>query len=126
MVNVPNNWKVVNLCFGHGILVALSESSPDLPKSRQLTVWRVNTATDIHQLVDLSIAGDENENRTTSVAMDECYIAVFLQMKQTTETYFVSTKSWAIIEDSTMNSTDGRILLYHRGVLITQKDNCIR
>jgi len=85
----------------------------------------VNSSTDIQRLINLSIAGDEDEKRTTSMAMDEHYVAVFLQMQQTTETDFVSTESWTIMERSP-TITDGRILHYHRGLLITQKDNCIR
>ena len=115
------------MCFEHGLLVALSESSRNLPKRRQLTVWRVNSSTDIQRLINLSIAGDEDEKRTTSMAMDEHYIAVFLETQQSTETYFISTESWTILEQSpTITNADGRILQYHRGLLITRKDNCIR
>ncbi len=117
----------MNLCFDYGLLVALSESSRNLPKSRQLTVWRVDSATDIHHLVDLSIAGDEYQKRTTNVAMDERYIAVFLQMEQFTKVYFVCTESWTILERSpTITDADGRIVHYHPGLLITQKNKCIR
>jgi hypothetical protein len=119
--------SVANLCFGHGLLVALSESFLYFPESRQLTVWRVNSATDIEHLVDLPVAGDENYNRTTNVAVDERYIAVFLETWQSTETFFFSTESWTLMEWSpTLTDVDGRILLYRRGLLITQKDNCIR
>ena len=122
---VPKNWKVVNLCLGQGILVALSENSQDRPKSRQLTVWRVNSATDIYHLVNLPIAGDEYEKRTTGVALDRRYIVVFLQPAM--ETYFVSTESWTILERSpTITDAGGRILHYDRGLLFTQKDNSIR
>jgi len=117
----------VNLCFGHGLLVALSESSPDLPKSRQLTVWRVNSSTDIQHLDDVSVAGDEGQKRTTNVAMDRRYIAVFLETQASTKIYFVCTETWTILERSlTITATDGRILHYHPGLLITQKDNYIR
>ena len=115
----------MNLSFGHGLLAALSESRRNLPKRRQLTVWRVDSATDIEHLVDLAIAGDENKKRTTNVAMDERYIAVFLKTWQSTKVYFVCTESWTILE-RTPTITDGRIVHYHRGLLITQKNNCIR
>jgi hypothetical protein len=117
----------VNLCLGRGLLVALSESRQDLPKSRQLTVWRVNSATDIEHLNDLPVAGDKEEKRTTNVVMDRRYIAVFLQMEQSTEVYFVFTESLTIMERSpTTTISDGRIVHYHPDLLITQKENCIR
>ena len=117
----------MDLCLGQGIVVALSESSQDRPKSRQLTVWRVNSSTDIHHLVNLPIAGDEYQKRATGLALDGRYIAVFLQLEQAMETYFVSTESWTIMERSpTITATDGRNIHYHPGLLITQKDNCIR
>jgi hypothetical protein len=115
----------VNLCFGYGLLVALSESSRNLPRSRQLTVWRVDSATDIHHLVDLSIAGDEYHKRTTNVAMDERYIGIFLETWHSTKVYFVCTESWTIEDSATFPDSKGRIIHYHPGLLITQKDNFI-
>ena len=116
----------MNLCFGHGLLVALSENSQDLPKSRQLTVWRVNSATDIEHLVDLPVSGDEDQKRTTNVAMDESYIAVFLQSQQATKMYFMSTESLRFKCSRRMKASGCRTLRYHRGFLIMQNKNCIR
>ena len=115
--------------LGHGLLVALSESSPNLPKSRQLTVWRVISCTDIEHLVDLSIAGDEDDKmiKKTNVAMDEHYIAVSLETHQSKKVYFVSTESWNIMKQSlTITDTESRIHRYHRGRLIIHRKNCIR
>ena len=122
------NWEVVNLCFDHGVLVALSESSRNLPKRRQLTVWRVNSATDIEHLVDLPVAGDEDHKKikTTNVAMDERYIVVLLQMQEATEMDFISTESLSLEFSRIINASEGRILQYHRGLLILQKENCVR
>jgi hypothetical protein len=115
----------VKLCFGHGLLVALSESSPDLPKRRQLTVWRVNSATDIEHLVDLPVAGDEYQKRATGLALDGRYIAVLLKTLMSTKVYFVCTESWTT-DSATFHASKSRIIHYHPGLLITQKDNCIR
>jgi hypothetical protein len=117
------------LCLGHGKLVAVCESIRNLPKSRQLTVWRVNSSTDIEHLVNLPIAGDEDDKKIkkTDVAMDERYIAVFLETYQSTKVYFVSTESWTIMERSlTISDTESRIHRYHQGLLIMQRKNCIR
>jgi hypothetical protein len=116
----------VNLCFGRRLLVALCESSQNLPKRRQLTIWRVNSATDIQHLDNLSIAGDEDEKRAANVAMDECYIAVLLQTQQSTKIDFVSTESLSFEFSRIINASEGRILRYHRGLLILQKENCVR
>ncbi len=113
----------MNLCFRHGLLVALSENSPNL---RQLTVWRVNSATDIQHLVDLPIAGDEDEKRTTNVAIDERYIAVFLQTQEATNINFVSTESLSFEFSRIIDASEGRTHRYHRGLLIMQKEMCIR
>jgi hypothetical protein len=125
VIVVPNNYQVVNLCFRHGLLVALSESSRNLPNRRQLTVWRVNSSTSIRHLVDLPIAGNEHHNRKTDVAMDEHYIAIFLQMKKCTNINFVSTKSLIVEDSRTVDATEGHILRYHLGLLITKNGNCI-
>ena len=116
----------MNLCLGHGLLVALCESSQNLPKRRQLSVWRVNSATDIQHLVDLPVAGDEDQKRTTKVAMDESYIVVLLQMQEATEIDFISTESLSLEFSRIINATEGQILRYHRGLLILQKENCVR
>jgi hypothetical protein len=113
----------VNLCFRLGLLVALSEVPPN---TRQLTVWRVNSATDIQHLVDLPIVGDEDEKRTTNVAIDERYIAVFLEMQQTTKIDFFSTESLSFEFSQLINASEGHVLQYHRGLLILKKENCVR
>ena len=116
----------MNFCFGHGLIVALSENSQNPPKRRQLSVWRVNSATDIEHLVDLPVAADEDQKRTANVAMDESYIVVLLQMEAATEMDFISTESLSLEFSRIINSSEGRILQYHRGLLILQKENCFR
>ena len=114
------------MCLGHGLLVALCENSQNLPKRRQLSVWRVNSATDIEHLVDLPVAADEDQKRTANVAVDESYIVVLLQMEEATEMDFISTESLSLEFSRIINASEGQILRYHRGLLILQKENCVR
>jgi hypothetical protein len=84
----------------------------------------VRSASEIQLVKNLSIAGDQDEI-TATLAMDEHNIAVFLEMPQFTKIEFFSTETLTIVNSRTVASTEGRILLYHRGLLITQKENDI-
>jgi hypothetical protein len=113
---------IKSLSFGHGLLVAFCK---DTLKSYQIIVWRVSSATNIQHEKNLPIAGDEDQT-TAHMAMDEHYITIILEMPQLTKIYFISTETLTLVDSMTVASIDGRILRYHRGLLITQKQNLIR
>jgi hypothetical protein len=117
---VSHEFAVESLCFGHGLLAALSKG---IGIHRQVTVWRVISATDIQHVTDVSITEDCG---TAHVQMDERYIAVFLEKSLSTQIEFISTATLSVEHSMEVAATDGRILRYHRGVLITKNANLIR
>jgi hypothetical protein len=117
---VPHELAVESLCFGHGLLALLSK---DIGIHRQLTVWRVISATDIQQVTNVSIFED---CETAHVELDERYIAVFLEKSQSTQIDFISTATLKVEHSMEVPASDGRILRYHRGILITKNANLIR
>ena len=119
-LSVPQDFAVESLCFGHGLLAALSKG---IGIHRQLTVWRVSSATDIQHVLDESITEDCG---LAHVKMDERYIAVFLEKAQSTRIDFISTATLNVEQSMQVAASDGRILRYHRGLLITKNANFIR
>ena len=117
---MPHEFAAESLCFRHGLLAALSKG---IGIHRQVTVWRVISATDIQHVADVSITEDCGVAR---VQMDERYIAVFLKKSQSTQIEFISTATLSVEHSMEVPATDGRILRYHRGVLITKNANLIR
>ena len=117
---VPHDFDVESLCFEHGLLAALSKG---IGIHRQVTVWRVISGTDIQHVTDVSITEDCG---TAHVQMDERSIAVFLEKSQSTLIEFISTATLSVEHSMEVPATDGRILRYHRGLLITKNENFIQ
>jgi hypothetical protein len=85
----------------------------------------VSRATDIKHVLDLPITGDE-DHRTAHVEMDEHYIVVCQEMAELTKVDFFSTETLTIVDSMRIAATEGRLLKYHRGLLITKKGHHIR
>jgi hypothetical protein len=119
---VPNNLRVLSLSFRHGLLAVLAGGTR---KRRQLTVWRVNSATDIQHVIDLPIPGGKYHDKAY-LAMDEHFIVVFIEMPQFMKIHFLAVETLVVEHSMTVAVTDDCILRYHNGILITLKDNHIQ